>query len=96
MPRSAIRWPCAEAGITAATKAPSGGRIDHGLFTDAARDLVERRIPAPTRADLDRALAAAQQMMLSNGLTAAPTWGTDDASWNAMRRMGNAGGSRCA
>ena len=38
------------AGITAATKAPAGGRIENGLFVDAAMELVEGKIPAPDAA----------------------------------------------
>ena len=37
------------AGITAATKAPAGGRIENGLFVDAAMELVENENPRPDR-----------------------------------------------
>ena len=36
------------AGITAQTKAPSGGTIENGLFVDAAMDLVNAKSPPPT------------------------------------------------
>lgn len=80
-----------EAGITAATKAPSGGRIENGLFTDAATALVTDKIPGVVPAQLDRALLAAQQMLLANGLTSVADMGTDIDGWNTMRRMGDGG-----
>ncbi|MEO7504038.1 MAG: amidohydrolase [Sphingomicrobium sp.] len=80
-----------EAGITAATKAPAGGRIENGLFTDAATDLVTAKMPPPVPAQLDRALIEAQRMLLSNGLTAVADMGTEESGWNAMRRLGDAG-----
>ena len=80
-----------EAGITAETKAPSGGTIDNGVFVDAARDLVEAKIPATIPSQYDRALAEAQRLLLSNGLTAVADMGTDIDGWNTMRRMGDAG-----
>jgi len=79
------------AGITAATAAPSGGQIENGLFVDAAMALVVGRIPPPTPAQDDAALAKAQQLMLANGLTAAADMGTDAAGWAAMNRAGKAG-----
>ena len=79
------------AGITAATRAPAGGRIENGLFVDAAAELVERSIPAPDAAAYDAALAKAQELMLANGLTAAADMGTSAADWAAMNRAGRAG-----
>lgn len=77
------------AGITAATRAPTGGRIEQGLFVDAATELVASKIPSPSSAAFDAALAKAQELMLANGLTGAADMGTDDYGWNAMRRLGN-------
>jgi len=79
------------AGVTASTATPSGGRIESGLFVDAAMDLVERKIPAASASDLDRALAEAQRLMLSNGLTAAADMGATPPDWAAYRRAGAAG-----
>ena len=79
------------AGTTDATKAPEGGRIENGLFVDAAMALVEDKIPAPTAAEQDAALAAAQRLMLSNGLTAAADMGTSAEDWAAYSRAGAAG-----
>ncbi len=80
-----------EAGITAATKAPAGGRIEKGLFVDKARDLVESRIPAALPAQRDQGLANAQALLLGYGLTAVADMGTSEADWNTLRRMGDAG-----
>jgi predicted amidohydrolase YtcJ len=77
------------AGVSAGTPAPSGGRIDNGLFVDAAMELVDAKVPAPGAADYDRALAEAQRLMLSNGLTAAADMGTSAADWAAYRRAGD-------
>ncbi|MCY7398912.1 MAG: amidohydrolase [Sphingomonas bacterium] len=78
------------AGITAATKAPAGGRIEDGLFVDAAMALIEDNIPDPTTAEMDAALAKAQQLMLANGLTAAADMGTSPADWATMNRAARA------
>ena len=74
------------AGITAATKAPTGGRIENGLFVDAAMALVEDKIPDPSASEMDAALAKAQELLLSNGLTAVADMGTGLQDWHAMNR----------
>ena len=79
------------AGVTAATRAPEGGQIINGLFVDKAESLVATFIPAPTPAQYDAALAKAQQLMLSVGLTAAADMGTSGDDWAAMNRAGAAG-----
>ncbi|MBA3666531.1 MAG: amidohydrolase family protein [Sphingomonas sp.] len=79
------------AGVTAATQAPSGGRIENGLFVDTARGLVEGKIPPASVADRDRALKEAQRILLSSGLTAVADMGTSLDDWKAMRRLGDAG-----
>ncbi len=79
------------AGIDASTRSPAGGVIDNGLFVDAAMPLVEAKIPAPTSAQYDAALAKAQELMLANGLTAAADMGTSPDDWAAMNRAGTAG-----
>ncbi len=78
-------------GFTLNTQAPVGGRIENGLFVDAAMGLIEAKIPAPTPAEQDAALAKAQQLMLANGLTAAADMGTSPDDWAAMNRAGAAG-----
>lgn len=54
------------AGVTAATRDPSGGRIIRdasgapaGVFVDNAQELIERAIPGPTRAQTRAAILAA-------------------------------------
>jgi predicted amidohydrolase YtcJ len=74
------------AGVTAATKAPSGGEIRDGLFVDAATALVEKHVPAPTAEMRAAALARAQEALLSRGLTAAADMGTSLPEWQAMNR----------
>jgi predicted amidohydrolase YtcJ len=79
------------AGFSLNTQAPSGGRIENGLFVDAAMSLIESKIPAPSAAEHDAALARAQQLMLASGLTAAADMGTTPDEWAAMRRAGAMG-----
>jgi predicted amidohydrolase YtcJ len=80
-----------EAGITAESQAPQGGRIENGIFVDAAMPLVERTIPAPVPLQRERALSGAQQILLSNGLTTVADMGTGAEDWAVMRRAGDAG-----
>ncbi|WP_206185270.1 amidohydrolase [Sphingosinicella sp. CPCC 101087] len=90
-----------EAGITAASEAPAGGRIERvggaadgapsGVFVDAAMALVEQAVPPPLPVQRDRAFARAQEILLSNGLTAVADMGTGADDWNAIRRAGDEG-----
>ena len=86
-----------EAGITAETQAPEGGRIERtgrqpsGIFVDAAMPLVERAIPAHQPLTRDLALRRAQETLLSNGLTAVADMGTSVDDWLTMRRAGDNG-----
>ena len=80
------------AGVTAATQAPAGGRIEKdaagrptGLFVDAAMGLVERAVPSATPAQRRTALLAAQRDLLGKGVTAAADMGTTIDDWRAMR-----------
>jgi predicted amidohydrolase YtcJ len=86
------------AGITAATKAPAGGKIERdahgnptGLFIDNARTLVEHAIPARTDAQSDEALAIAQDKLLSFGITGVGSMSISASDWRAFRRAGDAG-----
>ncbi len=85
------------AGITAATKAPDGGRIEmaegqpSGVFVDAAMTLVDKHVPPPLPRDYDRALAEAQTILLKYGITTATDMGTTMQDWQAMRRAGDYG-----
>ncbi|QAY77674.1 amidohydrolase [Sphingosinicella sp. BN140058] len=86
-----------EAGITAKTAAPAGGKIEktgtqpNGIFVDAATGLIDRIVPAPVPLVRDRAFAKAQELMLANGLTASADMGTSPEDWLTMRRAGDAG-----
>jgi predicted amidohydrolase YtcJ len=78
------------AGVTSATPTPAGGRIENGLFVDNAKALIEQAEPAPTAADLDQAVAKAQEILLGYGVTGVGSMSTTLADWNAMLRAGNA------
>jgi len=86
-----------EANVTAATPAPAGGRIERtgraasGIFVDNARALIDRAVPPPPPITRDRALARAQEILLSFGLTTVADMGTDVADWAVMRRAGDDG-----
>jgi hypothetical protein len=86
-----------EADITAQTQAPEGGRIErtgrnpNGIFVDAAMALVERAVPAPVPIQREMALARAQQILLSNGITSVADMGTSAEDWSVMRRAGDTG-----
>jgi predicted amidohydrolase YtcJ len=79
------------AGVSASTPAPSGGRIENGLFVDNAIELVTKAIPEATPAEFDQALAQAQDILLSYGVTGVGSMSTGLADWNAMTRAGDAG-----
>jgi predicted amidohydrolase YtcJ len=79
------------AGVTTDTPAPAGGRVEKGLFVDAARGLIDKAIPAPTPADLDRALATAQEILLGFGVTGVGSMSTSVADWETFRRAAEAG-----
>ena len=83
------------AGITAATTDPSGGKIERdgkgaptGLLIDSASNLVERKVPKPTRAQREAGLAKAQDILLAHGITAAADMGTSIDDWQALRSLG--------
>jgi len=86
-----------EAAVNAQSQAPQGGRIERtgrnpsGIFVDAAMALVERAVPPPLPLQRDRALARAQEILLSQGLTTVADMGTSAADWAVMRRAGDAG-----
>jgi predicted amidohydrolase YtcJ len=85
------------AGVTAASKAPVGGRIEliggqpSGIFVDAASELVGKNVPPPSARDRDAALAEAQQALLKVGVTAIADMGTTIEDWQAYRRAGDEG-----
>ena len=79
------------AGVTLATPAPPGGRIENGLFVDNAMDLIAKAVPAATRCRNRPGLAKAQDILLSYGVTGVGSMSTSLADWHAMRRAGEAG-----
>ena len=79
------------AGVTAATPAPPGGRIENGLFVDNAMELIGKAVPPPTAADSDAAMAKAQDILLGYGVTGVGSMSTSLADWQAMKRLGEAG-----
>jgi hypothetical protein len=89
------------AGITAKTPDPAGGRIERdargnptGLFVDAARALVQKAAPPPLPRERDAAIAKAQEILLSFGVTATCDMGTSVDDWESMRRLGDRGALR--
>lgn len=85
------------ANITAASQAPSGGSIERkadgapaGVLVDAAMNLMQQVLPAPTARDYDTALQLAQADFFRRGLTAVADMGTDFKDWQAFRRAGDA------
>jgi predicted amidohydrolase YtcJ len=86
-----------EAGVTAASKSPTGGRIEmagrqpSGVFIDAASQLVEKAVPAPLPLIRDRAFQQSQEILLSNGITAVADMGTTTEDWTVIRRAGDLG-----
>lgn len=88
-----------EAEITGQTQAPAGGRIERsgrganaaptGIFVDTAMELMQRAVPPPLPVQRDRALARAQEILLSNGLTGVADMGTSVEDWSTIRRAGD-------
>jgi hypothetical protein len=87
-----------QAGVTAATADPEGGRVIRdaagnpgGVFIDNAESLVAGVIPPPRPEDRDAALAMAQERLLANGITAVADMGTSVVDWQTFRRAGDLG-----
>ena len=86
-----------EAGIGADAKAPPGGRVEmvdgrpSGIFVDAAMELVQKTVPPPLPRTRDQALVMAQELLLSQGLTAVADMGTSGEDWATIRRAGDSG-----
>jgi predicted amidohydrolase YtcJ len=86
-----------EAGITAASKSPAGGRIEmagkqpSGIFVDAAMSLVGKAVPPALPRFRERAFQSAQTLLLSNGITSVADMGTTGEDWLVMRRAADQG-----
>ena len=89
-----------EAGVTAKSVAPAGGRIERigtqpsGVFVDAAQELVGKVVPQPLPKERDAAFIKAQAILLSYGITATDDMGTSLDEWLTYRRMGDSGSLR--
>jgi len=68
---------------------PAG--VPTGVFIDKSRTLIERVLPAPRPGDRDAAFVAAQDKLLSQGITAIADMGTSMADWQTFRRAGDGG-----
>lgn len=86
------------AGVTAASRDPVGGRIERkadgspaGVLVDAAQDVVDAKVPAPTAADAEAALTAALKIMAEVGLTGVGDAGADPRTWALYDRFGKEG-----
>ncbi|MBV8500207.1 MAG: amidohydrolase [Paucibacter sp.] len=82
------------AGITRDTPDPAGGRIERdasgdptGVLVDGAMELIEHRLPASTPEETRAALAAAQQELLSLGLTGIHDAGISETADRELRDM---------
>ena len=84
----------AAAGITAATKDPPGGRIlrdaagsPTGILVDAAEDLLDRAVPAPTAADIERRVLLACGHLTALGITEFHDAGTGRMELAVLRKL---------
>ncbi|OYY89619.1 MAG: metal-dependent hydrolase [Sphingomonas sp. 28-66-16] len=89
-----------EAGVTAKSVSPPGGRIEKagtlpsGVFVDSAQSLVARAVPQPLPKDLAAAFLKAQALLLRDGVTATADMGTTIDEWMTYRRAGDVGSLR--
>lgn len=89
----------AEAGVKPGTADPKDGRIERvgksmipaGVFVDGATRLIEQVVPVPRPAERDLALAKAQELLHSHGITSVADMGTTIEDWQAFRRAGDSG-----
>lgn len=82
------------AGITSATADPPGGRIVRdaagaptGVLVDAACDLVERTLPRPAAADIERRALLAGRTLASFGITSIHDAGTTREELAVLRSL---------
>ena len=86
------------AGVDVATQDPPGGRIlrdpsgaPSGVFVDAAEALILRSVPEPNDAELERALALAQDALHEQGITAVHDAGVGERELALYRRWARDG-----
>lgn len=88
----------AAAGVSADTLDPQGGQIIRdeegnptGVFVDAAMDLIDAQVPRPSQAQLEAAIGAAQDIMLSKGLTQVHDAGAGVRTIETFQRLADQG-----
>lgn len=81
----------AAAGVTAKSVSPPGGKIEGGVFVDAAMALVAKAVPKPLSKERDLAFVKAQEALLGFGITGIADMGTSAEDWMAYRRAGDSG-----
>jgi predicted amidohydrolase YtcJ len=86
------------AGITAATPDPQGGQIVRdasgqptGVLVDTAEELIEKRIPAATDAEVKRQLLAAMNEVAALGMTGVHDAGIDAHTYDLYRDLAQHG-----
>ena len=86
------------AGVTAATKAPVGGRIEHladgspsGVFVDNAQGIMQRAVPRPSREELKREVVNAIAETQRWGLTGVHDAGEGQGVLDIYEELGRAG-----
>ncbi len=86
------------AGITRASKDPPGGRIVRdasgnptGVFTDAAKALVEKVVPPLSAGEMEKSFEAALDHMAKLGLTSVHDMGVSPGAWSLYRTFGDEG-----
>jgi predicted amidohydrolase YtcJ len=86
------------AGITSATADPPGGRIlrdsnghPSGVFLDNAQDLIRKKIPADSPAQIERRIRRAMTECARQGLTAVDDAGVDAGDIDAYRKLAQLG-----
>jgi predicted amidohydrolase YtcJ len=86
------------AGITASTKDPSGGRVIRdtagrltGVVVDSAEELLDRAVPVPTAADIERRVLTAARHLAAFGITEIHDAGTTRAELAVLRVLAAAG-----
>lgn len=87
-----------EAGITADSEAPEGGKIIRdnngeptGVFVDAAMNLIESEIPDPTDDEREIAFKNALEQMRSHGLTSVHDAGLGTKTWELYKDFAESG-----
>ncbi|MFN0249206.1 MAG: amidohydrolase [Kofleriaceae bacterium] len=82
------------AGITKATKDPAGGKIVRdkrgeptGVLVDNAIDLVDAKVPPPTRDVRERRIRTAAKVAIEAGITAVHEMGIDDATAKVYQEL---------